>query len=304
MTPQSGILPPANSHALFVLLRRRLGRRADARLKALLASVPERIKNLQAEDAQASSVVAFGSHVWPELYHGKPVLLRGFPSISGAIHPAPSSDVDVLLHLRGERYDLLHELADQLTADMAEWLEVIETEHGFRYRDCRDLTGFVDGTENPEGDERAEVALVGDADESWAGGSYIHVQRYVHRMEQWKKLPVRQQETVIGRTKESNEELPDEGRPHTAHISRVIIEEDGEELAMLRHSMPYGAPGGDKGLYFISYCKTPVVFEKMLTRMVAPTSDGRVDHLLNFTRAVTGGAFFAPSIEQLQQLKA
>ncbi|MFC7419035.1 Dyp-type peroxidase [Iodobacter arcticus] len=302
MTPQSGILPPANGHALFTLFRRRLGRRADARLKALLASVSDRIQLLQAEDSRASVVLAFGPHVWPELYQSKPELLRDFPSISGAIHPAPASDVDVLLHLRGERYDLLHEFADQLSAEMAEWLDVIETVHGFRYRDMRDLTGFVDGTENPEGDERAEVALVSDGD--WAGGSYIHLQRYVHRMEQWKKLPVRQQEAVMGRTKETNEELPDEDRPHTAHISRVIIEENGEELAMLRHSMPYGAPGGEKGLYFISYCKTPSVFEKMLTRMVAPTSDGRVDHLLNFTRAVTGAAFFAPSIEQLKQLQS
>ncbi|STR44643.1 Dyp-type peroxidase [Iodobacter fluviatilis] len=301
MTPQSGILPPANGHALFTLFRRRLGRRADARLKALLASVSDRIIHLQGEDPQASGVIAFGPHVWPELYSSKPALLRDFPSISGAIHPAPASEVDVLLHLRGERYDLLHEFADQLSAEMSEWLDVIETVHGFRYRDARDLTGFVDGTENPVGDERAEVALLADGD--WAGGSYIHLQRYVHRMEQWKKLPVRQQEAVIGRTKDTNEELPDEDRPHTAHISRVIIEEDGEELAMLRHSMPYGSPGGDKGLYFISYCKTPVVFEKMLTRMVAPTSDGRVDHMLNFTRAVTGAAFFAPSIEQLKQLQ-
>jgi porphyrinogen peroxidase len=301
MTPQSGILPPANGHALFTLFRRRLGRRADARLKSLLASVAERIELLQRDDSQASVVIAFGPHVWPELYDSKPALLRDFPSISGAIHPAPTSDVDVLLHLRGERYDLLHEFADQLSADMAEWLEVIETVHGFRYRDSRDLTGFVDGTENPIGDERAEVALLAEGE--WAGGSFIHLQRYVHRMEQWKKLHVRQQEAVIGRTKESNEELADDDRPHTAHISRVIIEENGEELAMLRHSMPYGSPGGEKGLYFISYCKTPAVFEKMLTRMVAPTSDGRVDHLLNFTRAVTGAAFFAPSLEQLRQLQ-
>jgi putative iron-dependent peroxidase len=304
MTPQSGILPAANGHALFVLLRRRLGRRADVRLKALLASFPERITRLQEEDRLAIGVIAFGPKVWPELYSKKPVELRQFPFISGAIHPAPSSDADVLLHLRGERFDLLYELADLITADMAEWLESIETVHGFRYRDCRDLTGFVDGTENPQDEERAEVALVDSADQDWAGGSYIHLQRYVHRMDQWQQLPVRQQETVIGRTKESNEELPDEDRPHTAHISRVIIEEDGEELALLRHSMPYGQPGGEKGLYFISYCKTPEVFEKMLTRMIAPTSDGRVDHMLNFTRAVTGGAFFAPSIEQLNQLRS
>ncbi|WP_348946401.1 Dyp-type peroxidase [Chitinibacter sp. FCG-7] len=304
-TPQSGILPAASSNGLFMLFRRRLGRRADARCKALFAQWAERVAALADANPDAGFVacLGFGADLWPEVYGlQKPAKLRAFPRIAGAIHPAPATQCDMMLHLRAERFDVLYEFAEQFTQDMAEWFDAIETVHGFRYRDKRDLTGFVDGTENPDGDERATAALVGDEDPQWIGGSYLHVQRYVHRMESWNKLPVKQQEAVIGRTKESDEELPDEDKPFTAHISRVVIEQDGEELQILRQSLPYGSPSGDKGLYFTSYCKTPDIFEKMLARMVAPTSDGRVDHLLNFSRAVTGAAFFVPSIEALKRL--
>ncbi|WP_373973816.1 Dyp-type peroxidase [Chitinibacter sp. SCUT-21] len=305
-TPQSGILPAASSNGLFMLFRRRLGRRADHSCKQKLAQWPDLVAQLaQANpDAQFSATLGFGADLWPEIYGlEKPAHLRAFPRISGAIHPAPSTQCDMILHLRAERYDVLYDCADQFTQTMNEWFDAIETIHGFRYRDQRDLTGFVDGTENPQDDERAAVALVGVEDAKWAGGSYLHIQRYVHRMDNWNKLPVKQQEAIIGRTKDSDEELPDEDRPQTAHISRVVIEEEGEELQILRQSLPYGTPSGDKGLYFTSYCKTPDTFEKMLARMISPTTDGRVDHLLNFSRAVTGAAFFVPSIEALQGLK-
>ncbi|KAF0811490.1 putative deferrochelatase/peroxidase YfeX [Andreprevotia sp. IGB-42] len=299
MTPQSGILPDSSSHALFVAFRRRIGRRADQASRRCLAMLPQQLGGLNQHELTLGTI-AIGPDAWSELFDTRPAELRAFPRVPGAIHPAPASEIDVLLHLRGERYDLLHELADQCVNQLADWLEVTESITGFRFYDGRDLTGFVDGSENPVGDEKAGVALVADGE--WAGGSYLHIQRYVHRLGPWQKLPVKQQEAVIGRTKADDIELPDEDKPLTAHISRVVIEEKGEELAMLRRSMPYGAPGGEQGLYFVSYCHTPTVFEKMLARMIAPTTDGRVDHMLNFTRAVTGASLFAPSQEKLRSL--
>ncbi|BCL76730.1 deferrochelatase/peroxidase YfeX [Jeongeupia sp. HS-3] len=295
-TPQSGILPLASSHAVFILLRRRLGRRIDAKSRECLAMLQTR---LAAQDCLG--VVAIGAETFGDVFEGtRPSELRAFPRIPGAVHAAPVSDADVLLHLRGEHLDRLFDLADACVHALADWLEPVENIAGFRRSQGRDMTGFIDGTENPDSDERPAVALVAEGE--WAGGSYIHTQRYVHRLESWRKLPVKQQEAVIGRTKETDEELDDDDKPATAHISRVVIEEDGEELAMLRHSLPYGTPGGERGLYFASYCHTPQVFEKMLARMISPTSDGRVDHLLNYSRAVSGGAFFAPSIEKLATL--
>ncbi|XZG70744.1 Dyp-type peroxidase [Chitinibacteraceae bacterium HSL-7] len=302
--PQSAILPSASAHALFMLLRRRLGRRCDSSVRQALASLPDTLSALAAREGVATlGGVAFGADIWHELFgDARPTGLRAFPRVPGAIMPAPVTEADVLVHLRGDRADLLHEAGSALLTQLGDAFDVVESTPCFRYRDERDLTGFVDGTENPEGDERAEVALVGADDPDWRGGSYVHVQRYVHRMTDWQKLPVRQQEAVVGRTKESNEELPDDDKPLTAHISRVVIEDEGEELEILRQSLPYGVPGGDMGLMFASYCHTPLHFERMLARMVAPTHDGRVDHLLTYTRAVSGGAFFMPSVDALQRL--
>lgn len=303
-TPQSGILPEANQNALFLIFRRRIGRRANPHLKALLASLHNRTTKIAHENPKAyfSCSIAFGHTIWDELWDSRPMFLRPFPRISGAVHQAPATDADVLLHIRAERYDLLHEFADHLVLELAEWLDLLEVVHGFRYLDSRDLTGFVDGTGNPEMAERAQVALVGKEDPAWAGGSYVHVQRYVHRMEEWNKLPIKQQEAIIGRTKVDNIEMEKDERPRTSHMHRVNIEKDGKELQILRHSMPYGIPGGERGLYFCSYSNNPDIFEKMLSRMVSPTHDGRVDHMLNFSRAVSGAVFFAPSVETLKKL--
>ncbi len=303
-TPQGGILPDANQSALFLLFRRRIGRRASPKLKTLLAHLPERAAHRASEDPAAhfSAVIAFGPAIWNELWEDHPHSLRPFPRIAGAVHQAPSTDADVLLHLRAERYDILHEFADKLVQEFGEWLDLLEVVHGFRYQDGRDLTGFVDGSGNPEGAERPEVALVGEEDPDWAGGSYVHVQRYVHRMDEWNKLPVKQQEAIYGRTKHANIEMDKDDRPLTSHRHRIDIAHNGNKLQLLCNSMPYGIPGGERGLYFCAYSRDPAIFEKMLSRMVAPIHDGRVDHLLNFTRAVSGAAFFAPSVEKLGTL--
>ena len=69
------------------------------------------------------------------------------------------------------------------------------------------------------------------------------------------------QEATIGRTKPDSIELDD--KPDTAHISRVVIEEDGEELELYRRSTPYGTVG-ELGLYFLAFSADPTRFTKML----------------------------------------
>ena len=78
-----------------------------------------------------------------------------------------------------------------------------------------------------------------------------------------------------------------------------MIEEEGEELEILRHSLPYGTTS-EHGLYFVAYCRSPAPFRKMLERMVLRDGEGHADRLLDFTTAVTGAAFFAPSLEFLE----
>ena len=166
---------------------------------------------------------------------------------------------------------------------------------GFRYLDSRDLTGFIDGTENPKGKERTSVALIGSEDPTFSGGSYVFTQRYVHNLQKWGTLPQKEQEKVIGRRKPGSEELSDQAKPPTAHISRVVIEEDGEELEIVRHSFPYGTVS-EHGLFFIVYTKDLDIPERMLSRMMGTSDDGLHDHLIDYTRAVSGAHFFAPSL--------
>ncbi len=297
-TPQSGVLPEGNAHALFLTLRIDMTAGDTAqRIRAACASFPELTDDVAALDPAAclSSVVAFGSGAWDLLYpDARPEMLRPFRAREEGARKAPSTPADLLLHLRAERRDLLHELARRMRSVLGDSVVIIEEVAGFRYLDNQDLTGFVDGTENPQGDERAEVALVGEEDARHAGGSYINMQRYIHDLQRWEKMNVSDQELVIGRTKPDDTELPKGVKPTSSHISRVVIEEDGEELEILRHSMPYGGTD-ESGLVFIAYARTPEHFDRMLDRMVYADTDDVYDHLLEYTRAITGCAFFAPS---------
>lgn len=113
--------------------------------------------------------------------------------------------------------------------------------HGFRYLDSRDLTRFIDGTENPKGKDRKKAAILGSEDPLFAGGSFVAVQRYVHDLEKWNKMKAREQEKIIGRTKSKSVQLSNRLKPRSAHISRVVVERNGIELQILRQSYPYGS---------------------------------------------------------------
>ena len=298
--PQSGILPDSSRHAAFLTFRLLAGEEASGRVRQAAASLPAMNAEVAAMDRAAGlvSVIAFGAGVWDELYPAaRPEGLAPFQAFADGERRAPATEADVLLHLRADRRDLVFALTRRLRQAMGDAATVIEEVHGFRNFDSRDLTGFVDGTENPQGvEERSEVALVSEG--QFAGGSFVNVQRYVHDLTRWESLPVREQEDIIARTKEDDVEYPSDQKPPTAHIKRVSIEVDGESLKLLRHSMPYGT-ADEHGLYFIAYAGRPDSFSRMLEAMIVADDAGHYDHLMDYTRAVTGATFFAPPLETL-----
>ncbi len=299
---QSGILPEGNQHALFIILE---VHHSSPSLIQGMTEVPQLTQKLsrQYPDAGLTSVIGIGADLWDRLFpEQRPSRLETFRARVDGPRVAPATAGDLLLHLRSERPDLLFILARQIMQRLGSQVTVIEEISGFRYLDSRDMTGFVDGTENPTGDDRAEVALVND-DSDFIAGSYIHLQRYVHDLTAWEKLPESAQEAHIGRSKPDDIELAGHAKPPTAHISRVVIEDDGEELEILRHSMPYGGTQ-EAGLMFIAYGSSPEPFNKMLDAMVIADTDGHYDHLLDYTQAVTGNSFFAPSLDFLEQNSA
>ncbi|WP_394248074.1 Dyp-type peroxidase [Vibrio profundi] len=293
---QSAILPEAGPFALYTQLK---VTKQAAEVLAHLQSLPQIVNELN--DAQPGSEltlsIAFSKQFWVNFEQVAPVELIDFPELGeGEIH-APTSNVDVLIHCHSNRHDLHFYVLRKLLAEVSEFVEIVDETYGYRYLDSRDMTDFVDGTENPKAQQREEVAIVKDGE--FAGGSYVMVQRFIHNLPAWNRLNVAAQEKVVGRTKPDSIELEDV--PAASHVGRVDIKEEGKGLKIVRHSLPYGSASGEHGLLFIAYCNNRHNFDAMLESMYGVT-DGKTDQLLRFTKAVTGAYFFAPSTSMLGAL--
>lgn len=303
---QAGVIAPANSHALFITFDRvgDFNLSKIERFKQQLNQLPNVLQQMQGEypDADLQLVFAIGSECWEPLLLGeRPKELQCFQVQSGNGINMPSTPADILLHIRSERHDVNYKLALKLQQQWQMLFAVKEYIHGFRYLESRDLTGFVDGTENPQGESRAEVAVVSD-DPSFNGGSYIHLQKYVHDLNNWQQQPVSEQEQSYGRTKEDNIEYPSTEKRPSAHTKRTSLKNAvGESIEILRHSMPFGNLQ-QSGLLFASYCANASHFNTMLQSMVNGGEDGEKDAILNYTQAVTGQAFFAPAQDWFARL--
>ena len=302
---QTGVVAEANSSALFLTLNQTHQPDALHTIRCVLSDCPamQAQFNQQYPDANLHIVVAVGSGYWDKLSTSqRPQQLQTFPVMEKGDGVAPSTPADLLFHVRSERKDLNFEVAQQLLAKLGNAIQVAEEVEGFRYLDSRDLTGFVDGTENPQGENRVAVAVVGEEDAEFSGGSYIHLQRYVHNMSYWNHQTVKTQEDCIGRTKEDNVEYASADKLPTSHTRRTSLKDDqGRSIEILRHSMPYGN-SHECGLMFASYCRTPDNFTLMLKSMIDGDGEGHSDQLLKYTRAVTGQAFFAPPLNWLAGL--
>lgn len=303
--PQAGIVPAPSPNAVFLILRvRDMGTNGKTVAK-VAANIPALTAKVSVIDPRAKlvSTVSFGSQFWDAISpYRRPAKLHPFTAVNNGNLNAPSTGGDLLLHILSRRHDLNFELAMRFRTQLGDMVEVMDEVHGFAYLDSRDLTGFIDGTENPQGNkERAEVALIGTEDPAFAGGSYVFTQRYIHNLKRWATLSLQEQEGAVGRKKKDSKELSDKLKPATSHVSRVVMEENGKELEIVRHSFPYGTVS-EAGLFFIAYTKDLAIPEKMLSRMYGTAGDGLHDHLMDFTQAVTGATFFAPSLEVLKAL--
>ncbi|WP_281646152.1 Dyp-type peroxidase [Parendozoicomonas sp. Alg238-R29] len=302
--PQSGILPEANTDATFLVLLLQNDAESITTVKRAANQLPLITEQLLTRypDSKLSSTIAFSSRAWKVLFRDQdyPEELAPFKALRNDDRQAPCTPGDILIHIRSDRKDINFELSRLIMEKLGDSVLIEEEVSGFRYLESRDMTGFVDGTENPEGDNRAAVALIPEG-QPLAGGSYIQSQRYIHNLPLWNACPVHQQEQVIGRTKQDDVELSNEEKAPIAHVKRVNLKENGKSLEILRHSMPYG-DSTEHGLFFIAYAQTPRHFDLMLEQMIHADKNGHYDHLMDFTQAVTGNAFFAPSKDFLQSL--
>jgi len=300
--PQSILQPPARA-AMFLVLTVRDGAESDA--VDLLADLPGLIRSVRFRrpEDNLTCVAGIGAEAWDRMYDApRPASLHVLEEIAGDKHTAVSTPGDLLFHLRAERMDLCFELARQLMIRLADVADVVDEVHGFRYFDDRDLLGFVDGTENPEGNAAAAAVFVGDEDSSYTGSSYVVVQKYLHDLTTWNAISVREQELVIGRTKLDDIELSDEEKPSNSHVElNTIVDDDGVEHDIIRDNMAFGEVGSDEfGTYFIGYAADPGVIEEMLRNMFLGKPPGNYDRILDFSTAVTGNLFFVPTSDFLE----
>jgi putative iron-dependent peroxidase len=304
--PQAGVNAPQTRAAIFLVLSVAQSTADAARVRRTCGTLDALVRAVDARDTQGNltCVVGFGPAIWDQLFGApRPTELHPFRELRSGPRWAPATPGDLFFHIRAERMDLCFELASQLMRKLEGSATTVDETHGFRYFDDRDLTGFVDGTENPQGAEKFAATVVGDEDPAFAGGSYIMIQKYLHDLDAWRRLPTETQEGIIGRTKVDDIELDEATKPAFAHNALTTLVEAGSEVKILRHNMPFGnAAEGGSGTYFIGYARSPHPLETMLEHMVIGSPPGNYDRLLDYTHAVTGTNLFAPSVQFLERL--
>lgn len=297
-SPQDAIFQEDGNHHLWLEYDLLPGADTDAVRKALRVALEAPHDEAVAPDRRPRCVVAFGPVLWTRLATGRvPAGLHLFEGLDGpGGHHAPSTPHNIWVWLHGAHHDENVVAAMGVHRALHGVARLAAEERGFRFRDSRDLTGFVDGTANPEGAERMAVALV-PAAERGGGGSHVLAQRWVHDLVSWGGLSTAQQSKVIGRDKLSNDEFSGRAMPADAHIARAEIEVDGEEQAIYRRSVPFGGVR-EHGLYFVAFSRSSARFDAILESMFG-IHDGTHDRLLDFSRPTSGAYYFAPSQQDL-----
>src|SRR5271155_4417435 len=247
--------------AIFLVLTVKPGVENRAVLRSFCADLSAILRAVEFRDIEAglSCVMGFGSEAWDRLFGTpRPAELHPFREIRSGGRHAVATPGDLLFHIRAKRMDLCFELATQIMARLGDAVSAVDEVHGFRYFDDRDLIGFVDGTENPRGQEAIDAVVIGDEDAGFAGGSYVIVQKYLHDMAGGGGASPAGAGPRFGGGKLSDIELDAAVKPSSSHSSLTTIEQNGVEVKILRDNMPFGRPTqGEFGTYFIGYSKSP-----------------------------------------------
>jgi putative iron-dependent peroxidase len=206
----------------------------------------------------------------------------------------PATQHDAVLWLSGSTYDVIFDVSRQVIAALNGLALLAEETSSWPYQHDRDLTGFIDGSENPSLIDASEVALVGDGNPG-AAGTILLLQKWVHDASAWESLPVAKQEAVIGRTKLNSVEL--ENKAPDSHVASTDQDQFGK---IFRRNMPYGTVT-NHGTMFVGFSADQRRLSTMLESMAGLTSGVR-DALTRYTRPLTGAYYFIPSTESLRQL--
>ncbi len=218
--------------------------------------------------------------------------MHPMPVFAGKGVETPVTPYALWCWIRGEdRGDLLHKARITRTT-LAPAFTLEHVTNAFKYDASRDLTGYEDGTENPQGDDALEAAFLQSSNAALTGSSFVAVQIWQHDLDVFQSMTAQQQNDTFGRDRESNEELDD--APESAHVKRTAQESFEPEAFVLRRSMPWSNETTE-GLVFVAFGHSFDAFETLMQHMVG-SDDGIVDALFNFTRPMTGSYFWCPPV--------
>jgi putative iron-dependent peroxidase len=278
-TSQPAILEPPPSLARYVTFALRAGADVAAVLRALAAV-----------EHDPKIVIGIGTPLAERL--GRPLPgLRAFP---GDLPAFPSTQHALWAWIAHGDSSRLFDAGRAFARRFRGLLDVVDEVDAFGYRDGHDLSGFADGTANPEGDEAVRAAIVAGRGVGLDGGSFVAVQRWVHDLDAVDRMSAAARAGAVGRDPETNVELED--APASAHVKRTEQESFDPPAFILRRSMPYGGVR-EHGLNFVAFGESLDRFERQLRRM-AGLDDGIPDGILSFTRAVSGAYYFCPPLHE------
>ena len=290
-TPQSGLFALGTaSHAYLEFDARRP--EAPVELVGAVAALREPRTTI----GGVNLVVGFRPELWRELVPEEtPMELEGFNRdiVGPDGYTMPATQHDAVLWISGSAYDVVFDMAREAIGALETAASVAEESSSWPYRHDRDLTGFIDGSENPSLIEAPEFAVIPDGIPG-AGGTILLLQKWSHDADAWEALPVTRQEQVIGRTKDESVELDD--KPAESHVARTDQDEFGK---IFRRNMPYGTVT-DHGTMFVGFSAQQRPLTAMLENMAGLT-DGIRDELTVYTTALTGAYYFVPSTQDLRR---
>ncbi len=209
----------------------------------------------------------------------------------------PATQADLWLWFSGASYDIVWQSARGAIEALAGVAILVRDLDGWSYKHSRDLTGFIDGTENPSLMQASDVALV-PLGQQGEGASILLFQKWHHETT-WEILSTRDQELAMGRTKSESIELPEDRMPTDSHVSRAKDVVDGEEQKIFRRNTPYGNVR-EWGTLFVGFSAEQSRLDRMLRRM-AGIEDGVRDAITRYTTALTGSYYVVPSITALKR---
>jgi porphyrinogen peroxidase len=292
-TPQAGIFAlGTSSHAYleFDLL--------DAQRCEEFASTISAIREPRTTTGGVNFVIGFRPELWRDIAQlDAPLGVEGFnkeiQGIEGFV--MPSTQHDALVWLSGSAYDIVFDMARAVVHDLAGQASLGEETSSWSYRHDRDLTGFIDGSENPTLLDAPIAALLPEGVPG-AAGSVLLLQKWKHKVAEWEAQSIPQQERIMGRTKLDSIEL--ENKPPDSHVARTDQDEFGN---IFRRNMPYGNVD-DHGTMFVGFSGDQRRLSRMLESMAGLVTGTR-DALTRFTQPLTGSYYFVPAVESLRRLR-